>query len=136
MTDRPPVRLLVVDDNARIRQQVLRVLPDGFEVVSALADGAELLAAIEAHHPDLVLLDITLPGENGIALATRIRDAGYRAGIVFLTVHDDPDYVRAALAAGARGYVVKSRMSSDLAPALVAAMDGRRFVSILEGRHS
>ena len=131
MTGRPPVRLLVVDDNARVRQQVLRLLPDGFEVVGSLADGSELSAAIETHHPDLVLLDITLPGQNGIALATRLKAAGFRAGIVFLTVHEDPDYAAAAMAAGARGYVVKSRMTSDLAPALLAAMEGRRFISAI-----
>ena len=66
-----------------------------------LEDGARLRGALEDHQPDIIILDITLPGLSGIALALQLRDAGIAVRIVFLTVHNDPDYVRAALAAGA-----------------------------------
>jgi DNA-binding NarL/FixJ family response regulator len=91
--------------------------------------GATLQRAIEIQHPDLVVLDITLPGVSGIELARDLTATAAGPKIVFLTVHDDPDYAREALAAGALGYVVKSRLASDLIPALHAALDGRRFVS-------
>ena len=98
-------------------------------MVDALLDGRSLQRAVELRHPDLVVLDITLPGLSGIELARNLAAATAAPKIVFLTVHDDPDYAREALAAGALGYVVKSRLASDLIPALHAALDGRRFVS-------
>ena len=71
--------------------------------MGTLEDGAGLRGALQEHQPDIIVLDITLPGLSGIALALQLRDAGVAARIVFLTVHNDPDYVRAALAAGAAG---------------------------------
>ena len=70
-----------------------------------------------------------MPGMSGIETARHLRAAGSRAKIVFLTVHADPDYIRAGLAAGATAYVVKSRLASDLVPAIREALAGRSFVS-------
>ena len=109
-----------------------RYLPGEFEVVDTFEDGEEVLAAVERERPDLIVLDITLPGESGLVLASRLTKAGSSARIVFLTVHSDPDYVRAALRAGASGYVVKTRLSLDLEPALRAALAGKRFVSPID----
>ena len=129
MNDSHHARVLLVDDNPAVLRQVVQCLPEHFEVVDTLESGARLRASIDAHHPDIVVLDITLPGESGIALAAQLGKAGCQARIVFLTVHSDPDYVRAALHAGACGYVVKMRLSLDLVPAMQAALEGRRFVS-------
>ena len=123
------IRLLLVDDNPAVSRQVIRLLPSGFEVVGMLKDGTGLRGALQEHQPDIIVLDITLPGLSGIALAIQLRDAGVAVRIVFLTVHNDPDYVRAALAAGAAAYVVKTRLSLDLLPALEAVIEGRRFIS-------
>ena len=123
------IRLILVDDNPAVSSQVIRLLPSGFEVVGMLKDGAGLRGALQEHQPDIIVLDITLPGSSGIALALQLRDAGVAVRIVFLTVHNDPDYVRAALAAGAAAYVVKTRLSLDLLPALAAVIEGRRFIS-------
>lgn len=131
MSDEKPVRLLLVDDNPAVHRQVLQLLPPIFEVVDVLEDGAGLRAAVESHHPDIVVLDITLPGQSGIAAAAELARTGAAARVVFMTVHNDADYMRAALAVGACGYIVKMRMSLDLVPALTAAMAGRRFVSPL-----
>jgi len=84
---------------------------------------------MEKHQPDLVVLDITLPGASGVELASRLRSASASGKVVFLTVHDDADYARAGFAAGGIGYVVKSRLATDLVPALEAALEGRRFLS-------
>lgn len=131
MSDERPARLVIVDDNPAVLRQIAQLLPPEFEIVDTLEDGSELRAVIDAHHPDLIVLDITLPGQSGITLATQLTRHQCAAGIVFLTVHSDADYVRAALAAGARGYVVKMRMSLDLVPALHAVLEGKRFVSPL-----
>jgi DNA-binding NarL/FixJ family response regulator len=129
VSDERHVRLLLVDDNPAVVRQVVQLLPDEFEVVDTLESGAGLREAIDEHHPDVVVLDVTLPGPSGIALASQLTKAGCPAPIVFLTVHNDPDYVRAAMAAGASGYVVKMRLAIDLVPALRAALEGTRFIS-------
>ena len=85
------------------------------------------MAAARAFDPDLLLIDISMPVLNGIEAVRRIRSAGLRAKVVFLTMHDDVDYVQAAVAAGADGYVVKSRLALDLRMALAAVLAGRQF---------
>ena len=79
--------------------------------------------------PDLIVLDISMPKLNGIEAARQLKAAGSRAKIVFLSVHDDADYVRGALAAGAHGYVVKPRLASDLLLALRQVLASGSFVS-------
>ena len=126
-------RLVLVDDNPAVLRQIIQVLPAEFEVVDTLEEGEELLATVEREQPDLIVLDIGLPGASGLVLASRLAKAGSSARIVFLTVHSDPDYVRAALRAGASGFVVKTRLSLDLEPALRAALTGKRFISPIDG---
>jgi DNA-binding NarL/FixJ family response regulator len=122
-------RVLLVDDNPAILAQVVQTLAAHFEIVGTLHDGTTLDTAIAEGNPDLIVLDITLPGENGLVLARRLRTAGCKAHTVFLTVHADPDYARSAFACGASGYVTKARLATDLVPALVSALAGGRFVS-------
>lgn len=131
MSHAGPIRLLLVDDNPAVLRQVAQVLPAEFSIVDALANGEQLAASIAAQHPDVVVLDIALPGESGIVLASRIKASGAPTSVVFLTGHCDADYVRSALRAGASGYVVKVRLSLDLEPALRAAVEGDRFISPL-----
>ena len=85
-------------------------------------------AAIELK-PDVLVLDISMPVLTGIEVAKMLRKAGVAARIVFLTVFDDSDFVDAAFAAGALGYVVKARMNSDLVSAIREVHTGRRFLS-------
>ena len=99
-------------------------------MIETVRDGQ---AAVEASYrrvtPDLLVLDLSMPVMDGIEAALSLRASGSRTKVVFLTVHDDPDYVRAALATGALGYVVKFRLASDLVPALRDSLAGRTFVS-------
>ena len=106
-----------------------RLLEPEFEVVTTARDGREALEKAARLGPDALVLDISMPGLSGIETARQLRATGSRAKVVFLTVHGDPDYIRAALAAGATAYVVKSRLASDLVPALREALAGRSFVS-------
>jgi DNA-binding NarL/FixJ family response regulator len=105
------------------------MLEPEFEVLKTFASGQAIMAEVTRLEPDLIVLDITMPGLNGIETAQRLTAAGCKAKIVFLTVHNDQDYVRSALATGALGYVIKARLASDLLPALREALAGRRFVS-------
>jgi len=121
--------VLLIDDHPGVVRQVADLLPEGFEVVAALHDTAAVNEAMETSRPDLVVLDITLPGMSGIELAYQIRSSSHSPKLVFLTVHDDPDYVRAAFSAGGSGYVVKARLATDLIPALESVMEGSEFIS-------
>jgi DNA-binding NarL/FixJ family response regulator len=98
-------------------------------VVNRVGDGKSLLDEAVRLQPEVVVLDISMPVLNGLQAALELRRTGSKAKIVFLTVHEDPDYVRGAFAAGAQGYVVKSRLASDLPLAIREALAGRHFVS-------
>jgi DNA-binding NarL/FixJ family response regulator len=98
-------------------------------VVGSVGDGCELLADAERLHPDVIVLDITMPLLNGIEAARQLRRSHRPARLVFLTVHKDADFAQAALDAGGLGDVVKARLVSDLLPAIRTALADRRFVS-------
>ncbi|MGB8342224.1 MAG: response regulator transcription factor [Chthoniobacterales bacterium] len=122
-------RVLLADDHVPILAQSMNLLADEFEIVGSVGNGSDLIEAVARLDPDVVVLDITMPGCDGIEAARQLRLAGSRARLVFLTVHEDPDYVRAALEAGGMAYVSKARLASDLITAVHAAMAGQRFVS-------
>jgi DNA-binding NarL/FixJ family response regulator len=122
-------KVILVDDHPEILRRVAGLLADEFQVVATLPDGRGLQSLLPTYAPDLVVLDISLPGLSGLELARQLLPGGSVLRIVFLTVHADADYARAALAAGALGYVVKPRLASDLIPALRAAIEGRHFIS-------
>ncbi len=122
-------RVLLADDHRDFLAATARLLEPEFDVIDTVGDGQSLVETVPRDDPDLLVIDITMPVVNGIEAARQLTAAGARAKIVFLTVHADEDYVRAAQAAGGLGYVVKSCLASDLAPALRAALAGRAFVS-------
>lgn len=125
----PPVRILLADDNPAILENVARMLAPDYEIVGRLPDGESVLRDYDRLRPDLVVLDISMGAIDGIEVARHLRDTGRHAKIIFLTVHDDQDFVSAAVGAGGSGYVVKSRMSTDLLPAVSAVLSGELFVS-------
>ncbi len=122
-------RVLLADDYLMMREKVTWLLESEFDIIGAVTDGEALLKEATELDPDIVILDITMPGLPGIEAARRLRKAGSHAKIVFLTVHEDPDYVRESLWAGALGYVVKRRLASDLLIAMREVLEGRLFIS-------
>ncbi len=125
------VRILLADDHREILKRVVHLLQGEFEVVGAVNDGQALLEAASKLRPDVVVLDISMPVMSGLEAADRLRGVGSKAKVVFLTVHEDPDFVHASRASGALGYVVKPRLTSDLVPAIKEALANRSFVSPL-----
>jgi DNA-binding NarL/FixJ family response regulator len=125
------IRLMLVDDHPLVRDGLrarLEAAP-GLQVV-AEADGAS--AALEQAvqcAPDLVLMDIGLRGTNGIEATRRLRDAQPGLRVLVLSMHDHPEYVRAALAAGAGGYVLKDSPAEDIVAAIHAVCAGQRYLS-------
>ena len=122
-------RVILVDDHPAILRRAAELLSDRVEIVRAIEDPAQVDGAVYNSEPDLIVLDISFPGTSGIQIAERLKQNDFRGKIVFLTAHADPDYAREALAIGASGYVIKSRLASDLIPALHAALSGQRFIS-------
>ena len=123
------IRLLVADDHAGMREKVVGILKMDYIVVGAVSDGQAMLEAESKFKPDVIVLDISMPIMNGLEAATQLRKRSPNAKIIFLTVHEDPVFLNAAFAAGAVGYVIKSRIGSDLRLAVRDAMEGRRFLS-------
>ena len=121
--------VLLADDHEDFLAAVVRHLEPHFEILRTVGNGQMLLDEATRLTPDVVVLDISMPVMNGIEAARRLKAAGSRAKIVFLTVHADPDYVRAALGSGAVGYVLKSELAADLLPCLREALRDHSFVS-------
>ncbi len=122
----PGERIIIVDDHALAREGLRSALSaSGYEVVEAVATGEEAVSRVTETRPDLVLLDIRLgEGIDGLETARRISDLGLGARIMMLTLHDDADYVRAALQAGASGYVLKDASLDELRMAVQQVLSG------------
>lgn len=99
------------------------------EVVGSVTDGQSLFDTATQLKPDVIVTDISMPILNGIEASKRLNESGCAAKIIFLTVHSDTDFVETCLATGALGYVLKSKITTDLIPAVQEALAGRIFVS-------
>jgi DNA-binding NarL/FixJ family response regulator len=127
----PKATIILVDDNCAVLDHVSKMLgrQKDYKVIAAISDGKLIVAECLRLRSDVIVLDISMSELNGILVARQLRDLGCTAKIVFLTVHEDFDYVSAALRAGGSAYVVKSQLSSDLVPAIRAALSNKPFVS-------
>jgi DNA-binding NarL/FixJ family response regulator len=126
-----PIRILVVDDFEGWRRQVrllFQARPQ-WQIIAEVSDGSEAVQKVADLKPDLIVLDIGLPKLNGIEAARGMRHLSPTSTIVFLSLNNDPDVVRAALSTGALGYVHKTDVQRDLLPAIEAVLQGRQFVS-------
>jgi DNA-binding NarL/FixJ family response regulator len=122
-------RILLADDHPAVLAETASLLQRDHEVVGTVANGLELLDQAERLHPNVIVLDVSMPGINGFEAARRLKKSGCRSKLVFLTVSEDADFAREALALGAEAYVVKSRLASDLVGAISEALVERHFVS-------
>jgi DNA-binding NarL/FixJ family response regulator len=110
-------------------ERVKALLEADFEIVGSVDNGRDLVSAAGLLQPDIILLDISMPVLTGIEAARQVRQKGIKSRFVFLTVHERVEFLHACLAEGALGYVVKSRIASDLVTAVREALSGRRFIS-------
>jgi DNA-binding NarL/FixJ family response regulator len=122
--------VVVVDDHELLRAGTRRILDDatGFSVVGEAGDGDAALRVIDDAKPDVVLVDIRLPTTNGIDLARQIVADYPDTTVLILSAYDDENYVRAAMAAGVSGYLLKTMPSDELVRAIGAACDGSRLL--------
>lgn len=122
-------RVLVADDHQRVLDRVVELLSSEFSVVGTVTNGAALVDATAALLPDVLVVDISMPGMSGIEAAREIRRRGSSVPIVCLTCLACSEALDDAFAAGAIAYVAKTSMVADLVPAIRAALEGHRFVS-------
>lgn len=122
----PMPRILIVDDHELAREGLRLALGQrGFDIAGTLSTAEDAIAFIRDHEPDLVLLDIRLgEGMDGLSAAREISALGSATKIMMLSLHDDPDYVRSALRAGARGYVLKDTALDQLCAEVRAVLAG------------
>lgn len=125
------MRILLADDHPQLLERVAALLRPFFDVVGTAHNGEELIAEAMRLNPDLIVTDISMPILTGIEAAHRLHETGSRAMFVFLTIHSEDEFVRACMEEGALGYVVKSRMATDLIPAINAAFNGQPYISRL-----
>lgn len=122
-------RIVLADENAGFRGEAAGLLEETFEIVAECSSGAGLLQQAARLKPDVIVLELSLGDLTGIEAVRRLRERGCQAKIVVLSVHENPDFARAALAAGASAYVFKSSVETDLLPAVEAALRGDLFIS-------
>ena len=124
------LRVLLADDHKPILERVKELLLEGgFDVVGTVENGQALVAMARELNPDVAVVDVEMPVLDGIEAVRQIRKLGGQMKVVFLTVHEDPDWISQCFRAGALGYVIKSRLVSDLIPAIRMASLHRAFVS-------
>ncbi|TVP62515.1 MAG: DNA-binding response regulator, partial [Nitriliruptor sp.] len=125
------IRVVVVDDHALVRQSIVKAVASepGMQVVAEAGDGLTALKLVATHEPDLVVLDIAMPGKDGLAVAEQLRADHPATSVLFLSMHDDDASLQRAVALGARGFVSKSASVDELLDALRAMRDGGSYLS-------
>lgn len=124
------VRIMIADDHALFREGLRRILsmePD-FEIIGEYGDGQQLLAGCEEKQPDVVILDINMPVENGVVATEKLRDRYPDIKIIILSIHDDESYVFETLRKGASGYLLKDMDSSELVHAIRSVHEGYAYI--------
>ena len=125
-----PARVLIADDHRMFREGVMRALPrDEFIVVGQAQDGQEAVRLARRLQPEIALMDVAMPGLNGVDATREVRRVSPGSGVVVLTMHDESPYVTEALRAGARGYLLKTQSLAELLEALRQVQNGNVYVS-------
>lgn len=125
------IRVIIVEDHEMVRAGLLRLLSDmeDFEVVAETGEGQKALPLVETQRPDVVLLDITLPGMDGLEVLSQISRNAPESKVLILTMHNSPEFVAQALRNGASGYLLKEAATAELEIAIRAVARGENYLS-------
>ena len=132
-----PIRVLLADDHTLVRAGIRSLLEnmEGIEVIAEAGDGREALRLVRTHRPDVVLMDIAMPGLNGLEAAARIAKKCPNVRVIILCMHVNEEYVLQALRAGAAGYMVKGADAAELEIAIRAVARGETYLSPMVSKH-
>jgi DNA-binding NarL/FixJ family response regulator len=123
-------RILIGDDHTLVRYALRRVLEDeAWDIVAEAARGDEAVRLVAQHQPDVAILDVGMPVMDGIKATEHITTQGWPTAVIILSMYSDPNTIRRALQAGARGYLLKDAENDELLHAVRAVTDGRSFFS-------
>jgi DNA-binding NarL/FixJ family response regulator len=122
-------RVLLADDHPALLEATTALLKPVFDIVGTAVDGKELVSEALRLCPDVIVADITMPILSGIEAAHRLHEVALSARFVFLTIHSEEQFMKACMAEGALGYVLKSHMKAHLIPAIQAALIGESYIS-------
>lgn len=125
------MKVMIADDHAVVRQGIRAVLESvpGLEVVGEAGTGDEALGLVGSREPDVLVLDVNMPGRDGLEVTRALREEGHDCRILILSMHDDPEYVLQALRLGADGYVLKDAGPTELRDAVQTVWEGREYMS-------
>jgi two-component system, NarL family, response regulator NreC len=125
-----PVRVILADDHQLVRQGLKALLErEGFAVVGEASNGQEAVRLVPGVHPDVAILDISMPNLNGVDAARELQKSSQKTRTILLTHHDEDQYVTEALRAGVRGYVLKDQAATDLIQAIQQVCRGEIYLS-------
>jgi len=125
-----PVRIVLADDHVLVRQGLRSLLErEKFQVVAEASDGQEAVRLTETHHPDIAVIDISMPILNGIDTVRELGRSCPKTKTILLTQHEEDQYIREALEVGVKGYVVKNQVASDLVHAIQQVSRGQFYLS-------
>jgi two-component system response regulator NreC len=125
------IRVVLADDHAVVRAGLRMLLndEDGIEVVAEAGNTEDAARFVRGHHPDVLVLDLNMPGESGLDLIPRLSDEAPATRIVVLTMQRDPAFARQALGSGAFGYVIKDAADTELVQAVRSAASGQHYIN-------
>jgi len=128
---RKPITVALADDHNIVRQGLRKLLEDeeGIEVVGEASDGFEAAQMVESVRPDILVVDVMMPGMNGLEVTRQVKKRSPKTSVIVLSMHSDNGYVLEALRSGAKGYILKESVVGDLIQAIRQAIAGRRYLS-------
>jgi two-component system response regulator NreC len=125
-----PIRIVLADDHVLVRQGLKSLLErEGFQVVAEASDGQEAVRHVQSLEPDIAVMDISMPTLNGLNAAYELNRSSPKTKVILLTQHDEGQYIREALEAGVKGYVLKNQVASDLLLAIRKVSRGQVYLS-------
>jgi two-component system response regulator NreC len=125
-----PIRIVLADDHVLVRQSLRSLLErEGFQVAGEASDGQECVRQVETLHPDIAVMDISMPILNGLDAAREMSRTSPKTKTILLTQHDEGQYISEALEAGVKGYVLKSQVANDLLLAIRQVSRGQVYLS-------
>jgi DNA-binding NarL/FixJ family response regulator len=129
-------RVLLADDHRLVVEGLSKLLQNEIELVGSASSGAEAVEMAAALQPDVVLMDISMPGMNGVEAAKELREKAPHAKVIAITMHNSPVYLRESMKAGMAGFVLKQSAASELAAAVHAVMRNERYITPLLSEHA
>jgi len=121
--------IILADDHLIVAQGIASILQPQHKILAIAKDGLELIELVKQHQPDLVITDISMPGMTGIAAIAALKRINKKMNIICLTMHDEQEYAESAIAAGAKGYVLKHEACGSLVEAVNQVLAGNEYIS-------